>query len=87
MGNKRVTIAIEMDSHFIRMLKTTTHLRGLGNDKEEYKNHTAADALAVVVLAEAIGAIPEQVHSLTPIEWRPHIQAISDYRKVKELTP
>lgn len=81
---KLVRITLEMDPEFIKHLQTTISLSGLGNLEENYKQHTALDALGVVALAEARGALEEQVHALTPIEWRPHIQAIHDLRTVEE---
>lgn len=79
---KRVRVAIEMDEHFIRMLKANVELSGGmgGLDRQ----HTPADVLKRLVLAEARGATEEQVHSIIRPEWRPHIEAVSYLREVTE---
>jgi len=77
---KRVTVTLKVDSEFVSLLHAAVHLAGLGPDRAQ---HTPIQALAVVFLAEAMGALPEQVHALTPIEWRPHIEAVSDARVVE----
>lgn len=81
---KRVQVTIEISEHFLRLLKAQVGLNNWSNMAEPYPRggHTPAAALAVVVLAEARGAFPEQVHALTPMEWRPDIEAISAQRKV-----
>jgi len=84
-ATKRVQVTIEVSEHFLRMLKSTVELSGWGNLTEPYRPHTAAATLAVVVLNEARGAPPEQVHAQIPHEWRPDIEAISDQRKVLEV--
>ena len=80
MAEKRVRICLEVDSHFVRMLNATVHLKGLGPELD--RQHTALEVLGVVVLAEARGALPEQVQAFTPIEWRAHIEAVHDAREV-----
>lgn len=80
---KRVRIALEMDLHFVSMLRATVGLKGLGPDLN--RQHTALEVLGVIVLAEARGALPEQVHLLCPPEWRPHIEAVTDARHVTIL--
>lgn len=76
--SKKVRIALELDERFVRLLKANV---GLSNPD---RRHTPSDALAVVVLAEARGALEDQVHILTPIEWRPHIRAVHELREVTE---
>jgi hypothetical protein len=80
--SKRVRIAIEMDEHFIRMLKANVELSG-GMDGPD-RQHTPSDALKRLVLAEARGATEAQVHSFIRPEWRPHIEAVSHLREVTE---
>lgn len=82
---KKVRITLEMDEHFISMLRATCELKGLGNQREDYKPHTALDCLGVIALLEARGAKEEQIHAETPIEWRNNIQAIHEERKVIEV--
>lgn len=78
---KRVRICLELDEHFVRLLNAqAVGLKGLGPDLN--RQHSPMEALAVVVLAEARGAWPEQVHLLTPPEWRPHLGAVPRLRRV-----
>lgn len=79
---KRVRIYLELDEHFVRLLNAQVMLKGLGPDLD--RQHSPMEVLAVVVLAEARGALPEQVNFLTPPEWRPHLEAIHDLREVIE---
>ena len=80
---KRVRLTIEVDSHFVKMLHANVQLSGLLN--EEPKRMDPKSVLAVIVLGEARGALEEQIHAQTPIEWRPHIEAIHSERKVTEI--
>ncbi len=82
---KRVRITIEVDEHFIRLLKAQIKIGCYGNLNEDYRQHTPAMALAVLALAEARGGLCEQVDAELPLEWRQHIQAIHDERKVIEV--
>lgn len=77
---KRVTVAVNMDLEFVRLLKANVELRGL-REKDEL---TATDQLALTVLAEARGAYPEQVHATILPTWRPHFEAVGELRKVTE---
>lgn len=81
---KHVTIAIRMDSEFVKHLNLSAHLKypkllTEGVDKQI----TAMECLAILALLEARGALPEQVHMAIPHEWRPHIEAVSDKRVVE----
>ncbi len=80
---KIVTIGIKMDSYFVGLLRSSVGLKGLPDIDRQL---TPIEVLAVVALAEARGAIPEQVHALTPPEWRPHIEAITEARGVEEVS-
>lgn len=82
---KRVRITLELDGHFIRMLKAQVKLGGYGNLEEDYRQHAPAMALAVVALAEARGGLCEQVDAQLPFEWRDHLAVIHDERKVFEV--
>jgi hypothetical protein len=79
---KRVQIVIEMDEHFVRLLNAQLTLKKIGPNSD--KQLSPMEVLAVVALAEARGAYPEEIHAMTPIEWRPHIEAITKSRLVKE---
>lgn len=79
---KRVRICLELDEHFVRLLNAQVMLKGLGPDLD--RQHSPMEVLAVVVLAEARGAVPLQVHLLTPPEWRPHLEALPPLRAVIE---
>jgi len=82
--SKRVRIMLEMDEHFVRLLKAACTMKNLGNLRTDSKQHSPPETLAIVTLLEAMGASEEQVHAETPPEWRPHLSAIHDSRKVIE---
>ncbi len=75
---KRVTVALKVDSEFIKGLNLNV---GLKRDRDI---KDVAQVLAEVFLMEARGATEEQVHATIPIEWRPHIEAVSSLRAVEE---
>lgn len=81
---KRVRICLKLDEYSVRLLNAQVMLKGLGPDLD--RQHSPMEVLAVVVLAEARGAFPEQVHLLTPPEWRPHLEAVHRMRTVVEET-
>ena len=85
MSKKLVRVTIEVDDHFVRMLNATVSLGGLGNNRDNFKEHTAADVLAVAFLGEARGALEEQIWSQIPHTWRPHIDVIHELRQVKVM--
>jgi len=76
---KHVTIGLRMDNEFIALLKANVELARL-RDKDQL---TPSQQLALLVLAEARGAHEEQVHQCILPEWRPHIEAVSEIRKVE----
>ena len=77
---KRVTVAIKMDSTFIRLLNANVELSQL-RDKDEM---TPAQQLALLVLLEARGATENEVHAAILQAWRPNIEAVSEMRSVEE---
>lgn len=84
MSRKHVTVAIRMDSEFVKILNThvqLAHPGALSGDAD--KQLTPGAVLAVAILAEARGALPEQVHMAIPHEWRPHFEVLHDARKVE----
>ena len=89
--SKRVRITLEMDTEFIHMLDVACGLGKLGlynkcaeDSGESLAAHAPVGALAGLVLAEARGATEDQVHAAIPLEWRAHIWAVSEERKVTE---
>jgi hypothetical protein len=81
---KRVTVTLELSEHFIKMLQVTCQMsRLIGSEQKD--RLTALGVLGAVVLGEARGAFPEQIHAMTPIEWRDHIEPMSDKRSVREV--
>lgn len=78
---KHVTIGIRMDTEFVSLLKTNVELSRL-HEKDELQ---PINQLALLVLAEARGAHEEQVHASILHTWRPHIEVVSEIRKVEEL--
>lgn len=81
---KRVRITLEMDNSFVSQLRANCTMQHLGNLREDYKPHTAMQALGMVALLEAMGATEEQVNAETPMDWRNNIRAIHEDRKVLE---
>ena len=77
---KHVTIGIRMDSEFVSLLRASVELSGLRH-KDEL---TPIQQLALLALAEARGAHEEEVHILILPTWRPHIETVSELRKVEE---
>jgi hypothetical protein len=82
---KKVRITLELDSHFVSMLRATLSMRHALNI-ETQPQLTAVEALGVVVYGEARGAFESDINAMTPHEWRPHIEAIHSERKVMEET-
>lgn len=84
---KHVKITLRLDSDFVKHLNLAVKLKHPQWNKGDYSGHTgqitAIDCLAVVALAEARGAFPEEVNAVIPHEWRPHIEAIHDARAVE----
>lgn len=78
---KRVTIGLELDESFIRLLDANV---GLSGGYRPEKELDVAGVLARVVAMEARGGTEEQVHSIIQPKWRPHIAAVSSMRKVEE---
>ena len=79
---KRVRLTLELDSEFIKLLQLNCQMQGLTGN--EPKRMDTIHALAILVLGEARGATEAQIRAKTPIEWRPHIEAIHSERKVTE---
>lgn len=79
---KRVTVAIELTSDFIKMLNASCGLKHLGALRDDYVQHTAIDALAIAVLLEARGAKEEEVDANIPHEWRSGISVVHESRRV-----
>jgi hypothetical protein len=80
---KRVRITLEVSSSFVRMLQATCQMSQLIGSEQKDKL-TALEVLGAVALGEARGALPEQIHAMTPIEWRDDIEPVSDMRTVIE---
>lgn len=78
---KRVTIGIKMDSSFINMLNANVELSHL----RESDQLSVLQQLGLLVLLEARGTTEEEVHASILQAWRPHIEAISELRKVEEI--
>ena len=76
---KRVRISIEVSESFIRLLNAKVQLGGYHDDDRELD---PAAVLALVVLGEARGALPEQIHAKIPPQWRPDIEAVHCERRV-----
>ena len=80
----RVRVTIEMSREFLSLLNGLYQLKGLGSHREDYRKHTAADVLAVIVLHEGRGAPEEQTHADTPIEWRNEIEPVCAERRWRD---
>ena len=82
--SKRVRLTLDVSAHFVRMLQASCQMgRLVGSEQKD--RMTALEVLGVVVLGEARGALPEQIHASTPIEWRDEIESVTDERKVREV--
>lgn len=83
--NRGVRITLELDQTMVRLLNANLQLSNKMRWLTGADDPPPLDALAVVglvALAEARGATEEEVHAATPTEWRPHIRAIHEERKV-----
>ncbi len=79
---KHVTVAVKMDSEFVRLLNANVRLSDLTNRDEM----TPAQQLALIVLMEARGAQEEQIHAAILPAWRPSIEVVHELRKVEETS-
>lgn len=83
--NRGVRITLELDQSMVRLPNANLQLSGkirwlTGADNPPPLD--AAGVVALVALAEARGATEEVIHAATPLEWRPHIRAIHEERRV-----
>ena len=78
---KRVRVTLEVDEEFVKLLNLNVCVQTGGYAELEKRDVTGV--LAGVVLLEARGALPEQIHAAIPPAWRPHIEVISENRLVK----
>lgn len=71
---ERVRVTIEVDRTFIKLLQANLQMKkgALTGDRQL----EVLEALGVVAYGEMIGATEADIHSRTPIEWRPHIEAV-----------
>ncbi len=84
--SKRVTITLELSESFIRLLQAKCQLSEWTRWEENGRQIDTGAVLCLVVLGEARGATEEQIWAKTPMEWRPHIAAIHEERKVLEVS-
>ena len=85
MPNKKVTIAVEVDSTFVRLLNAECEL-SRWRDEDRQVGLTAGQALCLAALAEARGGTEAEVHALIPHEWRPHLRVVHEHREVVETS-
>jgi hypothetical protein len=76
---KRVRVTLEVDLEFVRLLQACLQLKTLLH--EDAPRMTPADVLAVVALGECRGMTEAQIHARTPVEWRPHLEAVHAERR------
>ncbi len=81
---KRVTITLELSESFVRLLQAKCQLSGFTRWQDQDQTLDTGGVLCLVVLGEARGATEEQIWAKTPLEWRPHIAAVHEERKVLE---
>ena len=81
---QKVTIALELDWEFVKLLWANVQLSILDGG-EVRKRLDPMHVLALVAACEAKGAPTEQTWSKIPIEWRPHIDVVGDLRKVETI--
>lgn len=82
-STKKVTVALKVDSEFVKLLNLNVNLKAGG--MADLSGRDVAGVLAGVFLLEARGATPEQVHAAIPQNWRAHIEAVGDLRVVEEV--
>lgn len=76
---KIVTVGVKLDQQFISLLRAEQTL----GQWEKRDTLTPSQQLALMVLAEARGFLEAQVHACILPEWRPHIEAVHELRKVE----
>ena len=81
---KKVRVTVELPSKFVSILNTSLHMKAPIED--DICKLDAAGILAWLVLAEARGAPPEQIHAMTPPMWRDSDspELVHDERRVYE---
>lgn len=83
--NRGVRITLELDQSMVKMLNANLQLSNKTRwltGADDPPPLDAAGVVALVALAEARGATEEVIHAATPPEWRPHIRAIHEERRV-----
>ena len=65
---KKVRVTVELPASFVGMLDVSMHMKAMTED--DISRLDAAGILAWMVLMEAKGATPEQIHAMTPPAWR-----------------
>ena len=78
---KRVKITLELTSSFVRLLQASVELKGLLAQEAKLD---PVGTLAVVVLGEARGGLPEQIESRIPTDFLGDIRVVHDERVVTE---
>lgn len=78
---KLVTVAVKMDSEFVKLLNVSVGLSQLRDRDEMDPIHQ----LALTILAEARGGLEAEVHQTILPAWRPHLEVVSSLRKVEEV--
>ena len=80
---KYVTIGLRMDSSFVRLLNANVELSQLRQKDELDPLHQ----LGLLALMEARGAPDHEVHASILHAWRPHLEAVTELRRVEESQP
>jgi|PlaIllAssembly_1097288.scaffolds.fasta_scaffold89356_3 hypothetical protein len=84
---KKVRITLELENGFIKLLNAKCQLDGAIHSAmkgDPSRQLDPAEVLAMLVLAEARGGTEEQIHAMTPHEWRSEINLIHEERRVYE---
>lgn len=76
-----VTNFKDFDPTQVRLLNTNVSLSQLRDRDELDPSHQ----LALTILAEARGGTEAEVHQTILPAWRPHLEVVSDLRKVEEV--
>ncbi len=80
---KEVTVAITMNSSFIRLLVAKVHLAGL--HQKDPAELDPAGVLALVICAEARGGLEADVAAMIPQIHRGDLRVNHDLRSVREI--
>ncbi len=85
--SKTVRLTLELKESYVKLLdfrmNSQPSVHALLTSREGGQIDTL-DVLGMLVLMEARGSFPEEIHAATPLEWRNELCLIHDQREVIE---